>query len=127
MKDKIKTFFGSDAEVTASRDLNANSIYIDILPSAVSKYKALEFYRVQKSLTIDQFLFAGDSENDLSLLESIYSVVVVKNAHSSVKESVIKNKRGVPPIVASGRFGNNGNYGNGIIEAIHLLRWSKNL
>jgi len=127
VKDKIETHFGSDAEVTASRDLNANCVYIDILPSAVSKYKALEFYRLQNNLSIDQFLFAGDSENDLSLLESSYSVVVVKNAHPSVKERVIKNKCGIPPIVASGRFELDGNYGNGIIEAIRILGWSKNL
>ncbi len=112
-----------NAEVTASKDLNANCSYIDIMPSAVSKYRALEFYRLRNDYRREQFLFAGDSENDLSILESSYSVVVVNNADPSVKERVINNKCGSAPIVASGRFNDDGNYGNGIVEAIKVLGW----
>ncbi len=119
----VQRTLSDNAEVTASKDLNANCSYIDIMPSAVSKYKALEFYRLRNNLQREQFLFAGDSENDLSILQSDYSVVVVNNAHDSLKECVVKQKIGSAPIVASGRFDSDGNYGNGIVEAIEVLGW----
>lgn len=119
----VQEFAEGDAEVTASRDLNSGVAYVDVMPAVVSKLSALEFYRGEMGFQQEQFLCAGDSENDLSVLLSVYRCVVVQNADYSMKKKVLQCKEGVPATIASGRFGNSGNYGSGIVEALIEHGW----
>lgn len=120
---RVRECAGNDAEVIASRDLNSGVAYVDIMPAAVSKFSALEFYREEIGFSQEQFLCAGDSENDLSVLLSTYPCVVVGNADNLLKDTVLSSKEGVSAIIASGRFGNSGNYGSGIVEALIEHGW----
>ncbi len=119
----VEEYSHGDAAVTASEDLNSGEAYIDIMPSFVSKYSALEFYRNYCGFAKSSFICAGDSENDLSMLLSEYSSIVVNNASDDLKKSVLKDKNGSEAIVASGRFGNSGNYGSGIVEGLTVHGW----
>lgn len=115
---QVQELSNGDAEVTASADLNSGIAYVDILPTGITKLAALDFFRTENGLEVVDLLFAGDSENDLSVLLSHYPAVVVNNASESVKKRVSASKVGVPAYLACGSNGSNGNYGAGIVEAI---------
>lgn len=105
-----------------SVDETKGEAFLDILPAGVSKRGAFEFLIDHLGLDIHQVLFSGDSGNDLDLLISPIPSVLVANAIDDVrhlattacKEKGWENRLYLP----EGKYGMNGNYAAGIVEAL---------
>lgn len=110
---------GSSAEVTASKDLNSHKGYIDIMPRFLSKLSALLFLQDIIGFKDEEILFAGDSGNDLPVLRSHFSSILVKNSEIELKKLCGDFKCWI----AEGISGLNGNYSSGIIEGIIKKGW----
>lgn len=81
------------AKVIFSIDHIRNKGLIDILPEESGKKNAIDF--IVDSLRIEpyNFLFAGDTGNDLDVLTSSYKSVLVGNADKSFRQTVIETAR----------------------------------
>ena len=100
---------------------------LDILPASASKLHALEFLRGQLQIPLERTVFAGDSGNDLEVLESEVPSVLVANAQDSVRVVAVKRAAALGNAsrlyLARGDLpGLNGNYAAGILEGVaHFL------
>jgi maltooligosyltrehalose trehalohydrolase len=61
---------------------------IDLLPAAVSKAYALDWWSESVNLKREQLVFAGDSGNDLAALTAGYRAIVVGNADRTLAQQV---------------------------------------
>ncbi len=96
---------------------------LDILPVSAGKREAVEFLMENKHFSQQETLFAGDSGNDLAVLNSpIYSVLVA-NAAAEVRAEAITlaEQSGLLEslyLAKGGYLGMNGNYSAGILEGL---------
>ncbi|MDH3353040.1 MAG: HAD-IIB family hydrolase [Nanoarchaeota archaeon] len=106
--------------VVYSVDVNKGVGLLDVMPKSGNKNAALKFLIKKLKVKKSDVLYSGDSGNDLSLLASDYSGILVKNASDDVKrrlEKYRKEKNAKNEIyIAQGKDGLNGNYVSGIIE-----------
>ena len=96
---------------------------LDVLPARASKHHALEFLRQYLGIPLDHTVFAGDSGNDMEVLESRVPSVLVANARDSVREEAVaralRHGHGDALYLAQGGLGSmNGNYAAGILEGV---------
>lgn len=123
LKKALKKVSLGEAELIASKDFNAQLAYIDILPKGINKRSALDFLCQSLSISQEDILFAGDSENDLSIFLSPYKSIIVANAEKSLK-SLIKKEKGCANHFEAMPLGKkNGNYASGIIMGLKRYKW----
>jgi sucrose-6-phosphatase len=96
---------------------------LDILPVSASKLHALEFLRRQLKIPLERTVFAGDSGNDIEVLESEVPAVLVANAQESVRTAAIDRAAALGNsgrlYLARGDLPDlNGNYAAGILEGV---------
>ena len=110
----------------AEKNLSANLIYsidevahvglLDVLPKRANKLHAIEFLMQAQGFSDENTVFAGDSGNDLAVLESHIPSVLVANADDDVRQHAQQGSR---LYYARGNYlGMNGNYSAGILEGI---------
>lgn len=96
---------------------------LDVLPRNATKLHAIEFLRQHLGYALDEVVFAGDSGNDLPVLESSIPSVLVANAAKNVREAAQyqAERHGNQHALycATGNGTNmNGNYSAGVLEGI---------
>ena len=96
---------------------------LDILPPAANKLHAIRFLTQQLGLSASQTVFAGDSGNDLDVLESDIPGVLVANAIQPVRDQAIARSHAAGTssqlyLAGGGWAGMNGNYSAGVIEGL---------
>lgn len=96
---------------------------LDVLPARASKLHALEFLRDELGIPLDRTVFAGDSGNDMEVLESAVPAVLVANAQESVRADALARSAAAGHAAAlylarGGSAGLNGNYSAGILEGV---------
>jgi sucrose-6-phosphatase len=103
-----------------SRDASSGYGLLDILPAYAGKLDAVCYLIKRQGIPHDRVVFAGDSGNDLDVLQSEIRGIIVANADTEIKtraRSAVKDATRL--YIADGRLGNlNGNYSAGIIEGI---------
>lgn len=117
----------------ASRQLRAQAIYsvdetraiglLDLLPPGSGKRGAIEHLLAIGKILPDECLFAGDSGNDLEVLDSAIPSVLVANAADDVRREALQraHQSGRPDrlyMARGGLAGMNGNYAAGILEGM---------
>jgi sucrose-6F-phosphate phosphohydrolase len=110
------------ANLIWSIDERANLGLLDVLPSSASKLHALRFLMQQQGFGQDNTVFAGDSGNDLDILMSGISAVLVANADAEFKKQVVDADKDALYdslyVAEGGYLGMNGNYSAGILEGV---------
>lgn len=96
---------------------------LDVLPLNATKVHAIDFLRQQLGYSLNEVVFAGDSGNDLPVLESPIPSVLVANATEEVrtvaKRQAEKNGNLESLYLATGNNTRmNGNYSAGVLEGI---------
>jgi HAD superfamily hydrolase (TIGR01484 family) len=114
---------GARSNLIWSIDETTATGLLDVLPARASKLHALEFLREQLGIPLDRTVFAGDSGNDLEVLESAVPAVLVANAQPSVRAAALaraaKAGNSAALYLARGDWpGLNGNYSVGILEGV---------
>lgn len=118
---------GLQVNLIWSIDEQANIGLLDILPASAGKRHAIEFLMQQLGYSLDETVFAGDSGNDISVMESPIHSVLVANANKDVKQQAIQHAEANEQLnslyIAQGNYqGMNGNYSAGILEGVaHYL------
>jgi sucrose-6F-phosphate phosphohydrolase len=118
---------GLQVNLIWSIDEQANIGLLDILPASAGKRHAIEFLMQQLGYSLDETVFAGDSGNDISVMESPIHSVLVANANKEVKQQAIQHAAANEQLnslyIAQGNYlGMNGNYSAGILEGVaHYL------
>lgn len=97
---------------------------LDVIPRNATKLHAIEFLRKQLGYSLDEVVFAGDSGNDLPVLESPIPSVLVANAAKEVQEAAREraeiNGNLQSLYFATGQYTNmNGNYSAGVLEGVY--------
>lgn len=111
------------ANLVWSIDETTDTGLLDILPVSANKLHAIRFLMQKKGFTLDHCIFAGDSGNDLEVMCSDISAVLVNNATDDVKRKATQmaqaNGTTEQLYLAQGNFlGMNGNYAAGILEGL---------
>ncbi len=106
-----------------SIDEQAEIGLLDVLPATATKLHAVRFLMEQLGFDASQTLFAGDSGNDLPVMESDLPSILVANADASLITqlgcSPGKPSQRQDLYLAQGDFmGMNGNYAAGIVEGV---------
>ncbi len=114
---------GARASLVWSIDEAAAVGLLDVLPECATKYHAVVFLMGLTGHSESSTLFAGDSGNDLEVLESPIPSVLVANGHPAVRDEARRRasangnaKRLYEAI--GGWAGLNGNYAAGILEGV---------
>lgn len=110
--------WGTKATLIWSIDEQAATGLLDILPTGASKLKALRFFLQGFGYRQDEVVFAGDSGNDLEVLESDLAAVLVANAHSSLRRQLASRPSPTLYLARGGYLAMNGNYAAGILEGV---------
>ncbi len=107
-------------------DIKANLIWsvdeaehvglLDVLPASANKLHAIEFLMHQEGFGRLDTVFAGDSGNDLDVLQSDVPAVMVANAAQGLKQQVSHIHKAALIVARGGFLGMNGNYSAGILE-----------
>jgi hypothetical protein len=110
----------------AGHDVKANLIWsvdeaaqvglLDVLPASANKLHAIEFLMQQQGYGRLDTVFAGDSGNDLDVLQSDVPAVLVANAAPELKQQVAHLHKASLCTARGGFLGMNGNYSAGILE-----------
>lgn len=79
--------------VVYSVDTVAGRGLLDILPTGVAKDTAVSYLEDRLGLPRERVTFAGDSGNDLAALLSGFNAILVGNASSELKQSVLAEAR----------------------------------
>lgn len=116
--DKRLKYADINANLIWSIDENAGIGLLDILPASANKLHAIRFLMQQKGFNGDNTIFAGDSGNDLDVLESGIPAVLVANADAEVKRLVASAQQDTLYVAQGGYLGMNGNYSAGILEGL---------
>jgi len=99
---------------------------LDVLPERASKLHAIDFIRQRLGFAVEETLFAGDSGNDLIVMESAVPSVLVANAAQAVRAEAVRrasamgNERALY-LARGGYLGMNGNYSAGILEGVNYF------
>ena len=112
------------SSIIFSVDEAASVGLLDILPLRANKLDAIEYLMISHKFDYENTIFAGDSGNDLLVLTSAISSILVANAHQDVIQQAyaVASERGTLDslYLAKGTFkGMNGNYSAGILEGLH--------
>ena len=110
------------ANLIWSTDEKAALGLLDVLPVSANKLHAIRFLMQQQGFGQENTVFAGDSGNDLDVLLSSISAVLVANADEEVKRLAEQAHKGTLYIAEGGYLGMNGNYSAGILEGIAHYR-----
>lgn len=89
---------------------------VDLIPCCAGKLPAIRFVMQQYGISLNDTLFAGDSGNDLDVLQSDIPSVLVANAHPEVRRQAASENVANLHIARGGYLGMNGNYAAGILE-----------
>lgn len=122
----IKTILNKNsiaANVIWSVDDEFNTGLLDILPARAGKRQAIEFLIQRLGFTYDNTIFAGDSGNDLCVMNSQIQSVLVANAATDVVEEAVRQAKvnhheNNLYIAHGGLMDMNGNYSAGILEGV---------
>jgi HAD superfamily hydrolase (TIGR01484 family) len=114
---------GIRANVIWSVDDTTGSGLLDILPVSATKRLAIEFVMSEGEFGADEVVFAGDSGNDRDVLISPVAAVLVANADSALRRSLIAEAEASGwqdflYCATGGALNMNGNYAAGILEGI---------
>jgi hydroxymethylpyrimidine pyrophosphatase-like HAD family hydrolase len=114
---------GARASLVWSIDEAAAVGLLDVLPECATKYHAVVFLMGLTGHSESSTLFAGDSGNDLEVLESPIPSVLVANGHPAVRTEARQrsadNGNAARLYEAVGGWGGmNGNYAAGILEGV---------
>lgn len=114
---------GIRASLVWTLDEPAGVGLLDVLPERATKPHAIDFIRKRMNFSMAQTLFAGDSSNDLDVMEGEIPSVLVANAVNYVREAATQKARAAGNEQAlycarGGYLGMNGNYGAGILEGV---------
>jgi sucrose-6F-phosphate phosphohydrolase len=121
---------GIDARFVFSVDETEDQGLLDVLPQRASKLHAIEAVLDEMALGPEEFVFCGDSGNDLEVLVSALPAVLVANATQSVREAALAGAAAAGTedrlYCAHGGFqGMNGCYAGGMLEGIaHYHPWT---
>jgi HAD superfamily hydrolase (TIGR01484 family) len=107
---------GIKANLIWSIDEAAHVGLLDVLPASANKLHAIEFLMRQQGYGRLDTVFAGDSGNDLDVLQSDVPAVLVANASPELKQQVAHLHKASLCTARGGFLGMNGNYSAGIIE-----------
>jgi sucrose-6F-phosphate phosphohydrolase len=96
---------------------------LDILPDGADKRQAIRFLQQQLGFGDDELLFAGDSGNDLQVINSDIPSILVANAAIPIKEAALtwarqNNQSETLYLARGGLLAMNGNYSAGILEGV---------
>jgi hypothetical protein len=96
---------------------------LDVLPLHATKLHAIKFLKEHLGYEHPEVVFAGDSGNDLPVLESDVQSVLVSNASDDVKASAMTLAKAAGHqdtlYLATGEgFSMNGNYSAGVLEGV---------
>ncbi len=114
---------GARASLVWSIDEAAAVGLLDVLPECATKYHAVVFLMGLTGHSESSTLFAGDSGNDLEVLESPIPSVLVANGHPAVRDEARRrasangNTERLYEAIG-GWAGLNGNYAAGILEGV---------
>jgi len=122
IQKKLNTL-GVKANLIWSVDEAAATGLLDILPARASKLHAIEALMKRQHFDYSNTVFCGDSGNDIEVLISPVSSVLVANSQPEVRELAIRlaheNNLLDQLYIARGDFaGMNGNYSAGMLEGI---------
>lgn len=111
------------ASLVWSVDEPADVGLLDVVPQHATKLHAIEFLADRLDYTLADTVFAGDSGNDLEVMESGVPSVLVANATAEVRgearrRAEVAGHRNTLYIARGGYLGMNGNYSAGILEGV---------
>jgi sucrose-6F-phosphate phosphohydrolase len=110
---------GVSASLIWSVDEMAEIGLLDVLPASATKLHAVEFLMQHLGFSTANTLYAGDSGNDMPVLLSEISSVLVNNAQAEVKQEAAGYSTGDSLYFAKGGYQQmNGNYSAGILEGL---------
>jgi hydroxymethylpyrimidine pyrophosphatase-like HAD family hydrolase len=110
---------GVSASLIWSVDEMAEIGLLDVLPASATKLHAVEFLMQHLGFSTANTLYAGDSGNDMPVLLSEISSVLVNNAQTEVKQEAAGYTTGDSLYFAKGGYLQmNGNYSAGILEGL---------
>lgn len=114
---------GVQASLVFSIDEPKGTGLLDVLPRNATKLHAIDFLRRQLDFELSEVVFAGDSGNDLHVLESEIPSVLVANASDEVRAEALSQAKKFGHedalYLASGHNpNNNGNYTAGVLEGV---------
>jgi sucrose-6F-phosphate phosphohydrolase len=107
---------GIKANLIWSVDEAAQIGLLDVLPASANKLHAIEYLMRQQGYGRLDTVFAGDSGNDLDVLQSDVPAVLVANASPELKQQVAHLHKASLCSARGGFLGMNGNYSAGILE-----------
>ncbi len=112
-----------DANLVWSIDEEKSVALLDVLPPKASKLHAIEFLQRYLHYQQHEVVFAGDSGNDLAVLESDIAAVLVANATQEIKQEAERlaaaaNNRSALYIATGEALSMNGHYSAGVLEGI---------
>jgi len=124
--DEINSYLKNNdinANIIWSVDIAADLGLLDILPASANKKHAIEFIRKLFDFDLKETIFAGDSGNDIAVINSSVNSILVANAEKDIISSAIdhakKNNQLNSLYIAKGDFlGMNGNYSAGVLEGV---------
>jgi sucrose-6-phosphatase len=118
----LRAALAMPAQWIVSHDPYTGRGLLDVLPPRASKYQALRFLIDELCYTDAEVVFAGDSGNDLDVLQSTIPAVLVANARPQVRDALRAAcaEQGTSDRVhlARGWQGMNGNYAAGVLEGV---------
>ncbi len=96
---------------------------LDILPDCADKRQAIRFLQQQLGFSEEELLFAGDSGNDLQVINSDIPSILVANAATPIKEAALNwaqqhDQAETLYLARGGLLTMNGNYSAGILEGV---------
>ncbi len=91
---------------------------LDIIPMRANKLQAIRHLMQQIEFSLSTTVFAGDSGNDIDVLESDIQAILVANADSRMKSWADQSKSDSLYVAKGGFLGMNGNYAAGVIEGL---------
>lgn len=96
---------------------------LDILPDCADKCQAIRFLQQRLGFGDDELLFAGDSGNDLQVINSDIPSILVANAAPEIKQAALtwaqqNDQVDTLYLARGGLLAMNGNYSAGILEGI---------
>ncbi|MFH0934550.1 MAG: HAD-IIB family hydrolase [Pseudomonadota bacterium] len=107
---------GIKANLVWSMEMPGRRGLLDILPASAGKLQAIRFLMRRSGFGLRNTLFAGDSGNDLDVMQSEIPSVLVANADVPTSEQAQKAQNDALYVARGGYLGMNGNYSAGIIE-----------
>lgn len=111
------------ANLIWSVDEMANIGLLDILPDRADKRQAIKFLQQHLGYGDDELVFAGDSGNDLQVINSDIPAILVANAAPDIKQAARDwaqqhDRMDVLYVAEGNLLALNGNYSAGIIEGV---------